>query len=149
MKKFRDQIKYRLSIMCILTAVLCFFWVINIFDFVQPAGNQATSEIIEITQICLLAIYSIYLVYKITIYGVLLMNDEQLTEYYTKSVDEREMLIFQMSGGYVLNLAILLLFIASIIASYFNPVAFWVLLGSVVLLIALYYIFRFYHRRVS
>lgn|SRR5690554_4429758 len=146
MDKFKEKIRYR--ILFLLITLFSFIAIYLILFLNQDNLLKPSNEIIGFHGGALSS-FSVLLILNIfkNIKG---MKDEnKLKKLYIEENDERAIMIMQKTGAVGINICILGFAIATIIAGYFNRIAFFTLLGSTLFVSLIKGLFKiYYHRKI-
>lgn len=146
MDKFKEKIRYR--ILFLLITLFSFIAIYLILFLNQDNLLKPSNEIIGFHGGALSS-FSVLLILNI-FKNIKAMKDEnKLKKLYIEENDERAIMIMQKTGAVGINICILGFAIATIIAGYFNRIAFFTLLGSTLFVSLIKGLFKiYYHRKI-
>lgn len=146
MDKFKEKIRYR--ILFLLITLFSFIGIYLILFLNQDNLLKPSNEIIGFHGGALSS-FSVLLILNI-FKNIKAMKDEnKLKKLYIEENDERAIMIMQKTGAVGINICILGFSIATIIAGYFNRIAFFTLLGSTLFVSLIKGLFKiYYHRKI-
>ena len=142
MDKFKMKIRKRIVFLIILLVSLIAIYLILFLN--QENLLKPLSEIISfhggvLSSFGILLILDIFRNIKAT------KDENQLKKLYIKENDERTIMIMQKTGAIGINICIIGLAFATIIAGYFNEIAFFTLLGSTLFVALIKGLFKVYY----
>lgn len=150
MKKFKENILSRIRLITVFICLISFILLFNVMDIygiINIRNIKNTYNATSISQIIILCIVELFLVYSLVKYITIILKKDLLDEYYIKENDEREQSLKLKTGGYVIDFCILMLIVIAYIASYFSVILFWGLIGGSLFLFIIKFILNVYFRK--
>ncbi|MFY9174285.1 MAG: hypothetical protein WAO24_02915 [Peptococcia bacterium] len=127
MEKFKQKLGHRI----IMGGVYCLAVVaLTIISKIYSLDDHATSFALGFG-VGLLAV----VIYYMNKYRRALKSEEKLQELYIEETDERQQYINAKIGGTGLNISILVIALAMLVANYFNLIVFFTLLATTMFLV--------------
>lgn len=144
MDKFKGRIRNRILFLIILLASLIVIYLVLFLN--QDNLSKPSSEIISFHGGALSS-FGILLILNIFINLKAIKDEKELKKLYIKENDERAIMIIQKTGAVGINICIVGLAIATIIAGYFNEIVFFTLLGATLFVSLIKGLFKIYYHR--
>lgn len=146
MDKFKGRILYRILFLVILLVSLITIYLILFLN--QDNLLKPSSEIISFHGGALSS-FGILLILNIFRNVKAVKDEKELKKLYIQENDERAIIIMQKTGAIGINICIVGLAIATIVAGYVNEIAFFTLLGSTLFVSLIKGLFKiYYHRKI-
>lgn len=142
MDNYKERIRYRILFLVVLLVSLIALYLILLLN--QDNLLKASSEIISFHG-GVLSSFSVLLILNIFRNLKAIKNESELKKLYIKENDERAIMILQKTGAVGINICIGGFAIATIVAGYFNEIAFFTLLGSTLFVSLIKALFKVYY----
>lgn len=120
--------------MAVTGVFLTLMHLLQIPERIRPIENVDFSEYIRGFQGGGILVIDILFLYLIVRYGMTLKKEEQLKKLYYAENDERQKFIREKTGGRTLEVCATVIFVAGIIAAYFDETVFFTMVGCSVFL---------------
>ncbi|MFW5981072.1 MAG: hypothetical protein ACOCRU_00690 [bacterium] len=134
MEKFKKKIKKRIIIQLLTIIIIAAVYFILHYNKDSIAGDPNNVSFVQGFQTGLfIAVLAVSLNYIIK-YFLAVKNEEKLKDIYISENDERTIMINQKTDSFSMQLSLILLVLASIIAGFYNQVVFFSLVATIVFL---------------
>ena len=144
MDNFKRKIRSRTVFLIILFVSLIAIYLILFLN--QDKLLNSSNDIINFHG-GVLSSFGILLILDIFRYLRAIKDDKKLRKLYIKEHDERAIMIMQKTGAAGINICIIGLGLATIVAGYFNELIFFTLLGATLFVALIKGLFKIYYHR--
>lgn len=125
MEEYKKYLKKKVLLLSSINSSIIIFLILGGLGFIKlkAIGSQEFGDFINGVQAGILILVFCFYIYYAVHYNWILKDDDRLKKSYIKEMDERTKVIREKSGGEVLQLCGIMVFIAGVIAAYINQVA--------------------------
>lgn len=148
MDKMKQEAESKLKYWGRMCALFTILMATNFWNYFRPISeNEHFTDFFQGFQLGVAMGFLACAIFQVIRYRKILRDEEALKAYYIKEHDERNMAIWNKSGGTVLYTCGILIIGAAIVAGYFNPIVFITLLVCGIFLLLVKKGLCIYYRR--
>ncbi len=125
MDKMKQEVKDKMKYWERLCALFAILMSTNIWNYARTMnGGDAFADFFKGFQLGIAMAFIVCGLYQVMRFRKILQDEEAVRRFYIKEHDERNMAIWNKSGGTVLYTCGVLIIGAAVVAGYFNPIVF-------------------------
>lgn len=147
MENFKDVLKRRIRIMNTFNLLaVCFIALSNVYRYMNYIKSVEMADMIHGFQVGIFIGLEFMMVMFVIKYRKALKSEVELKKLYIEEMDERKRLIRDKIGGTALNICMGGIATATIIAGFFNEIAFLSLMGALIFITLVKGVLKIYYK---